>query len=87
MLLPLGCGALRYAVWITHLDGRLDEPAPRLVVTAAPLQFGDKLPLANVSCWITEVIDGEWADDAGRVYDARARAAAGPKRDPADDAE
>lgn len=72
---------MRYAVWMTHLDGGVDEHAPRVVVTAMPLQLGDKLPLANVSCWITEVLDGEWTDDKGRIYDARARAAAGPTRD------
>jgi hypothetical protein len=66
---------------MTHLDGRVDEHAPRRVVTATPLQFGDQLPLANVDCWITEVIDGEWTDDEGRIYDALARAAAGPTRD------
>ncbi len=66
---------------MAHLDGRVDEHARRLVVTVGPLQFGDKLQLANVSCWITEVIDGEWTDDEGRVYEARARATAGPTQD------
>jgi hypothetical protein len=72
---------MRYAVWVTHIDGRSDRESPRLVVTNGPLHFGDKLPLANVACWITEVIEGEWTDEAGQVYDARAFAAAGPSRD------
>jgi hypothetical protein len=67
---------------MTHIDGQPDPQSPRLVVWNGTLQFGDKLPLANVSCWITEVIEGEWIDDAGQVYDGRARAAAGPRRDP-----
>src|SRR3954465_6283149 len=74
-------GAMDYAVWVTHIDGREDSGSPRLVVTSARLQFGDKLPLANVDCWITEVIDGEWRDAAGRRYDGRARASAGPLQD------
>ena len=45
------------------------------------LQFGDKLPLANVSCWITEVIEGTWTDGAGESYDGRAKAVAGPASD------
>ena len=65
----------------------LTSTRQRLVVTDTPLQLGDMLPLANVGCWITEVIDGEWTDDEGRVYDARARAAAGRTRDvPVNDA-
>lgn len=75
---------MKYAVWVTHLDSRTDAQSPRLVVTNGRLHFGDKLPLANVSCWVTEVIDGEWADDAGCIYDGRACAAAGPRRDPGD---
>jgi hypothetical protein len=71
-----------YAVWVTHIDGRQDSRSPRLVITNGPLHFGDKLPLANVDCWITEVIDGEWSDAAGRRYDGRARASAGPLQDP-----
>jgi hypothetical protein len=43
-----------------------------------PLQFGDKLPLANVDAWITEIIEGAWNDDDGETYDGRATAAAGP---------
>ena len=73
---------MKYAVWVTHVDGRRDERSPRPVVTNGPLQFGDTLPIANVGCWITEVIEGEWVDDAGHVYDGRAYAAAGPHRDP-----
>jgi hypothetical protein len=77
---------MRYAVWVTHIDGRIDERSPRLVITNGPLHFGDMLPVANVGCWVTEIIEGEWTDDAGQVYDARAHAAAGPRRDPeADD--
>lgn len=78
---------MRYAVWITHRDGQAGEHSPRLVITTGPLHFGDKLPLANVSCWITEVTEGAWTDDSGRSFDARARAAAGPERDPNDPSE
>jgi hypothetical protein len=75
---------VRYAIWITQLEGQVDEHSPRLVITTSPLQFGDKLPLANVSCWITEVTEGAWTDDTGRSFDARARASAGPRRAPND---
>jgi hypothetical protein len=73
---------VEYAVWVTHRDGQLDPRSPHLVVTDGSLHFGDKLPLANVSCWITEVIEGEWIGAVGRVFEGRAYAAAGPGRDP-----
>jgi len=72
---------MRYAIWVTHKDGRADEHSPRLVVTTGPLQFGDKVPLANVSCWITEVVEGVWTDQRGETYDGRAKAVAGPASD------
>jgi hypothetical protein len=71
---------MRYAVWVTHKDGR-KEGSPRLVETTGPFQMGDKLPLANVNCWITSVDDGAWIDEAGTAYDGRAHAAAGPTPD------
>ena len=72
---------MKYAVWLTHLDGRQDEHSPRTVVAAMPLQFGDKLPLANVDAWIAEIIDGEWTSESGEVFEGRAAAAAGPSAD------
>jgi hypothetical protein len=69
---------MRYAVWLTHVDGIEDELAPRTVTTSRRLQFGDELPLANVSCWITRVEERRWVSLNCEEFDGRAWAAAGP---------